>query len=156
MYLLFATGFAALILIGDLLIKEYVETHFEIGEERAALDGKVLFRRVHNRGLALNALEGKPKLVKTLSAAAMCFCTGMAAAVMTQKGHWIRKSGYICLLAGAASNLYDRFVREYVVDYIGLKTKWKKVTRITFNLGDVCIFAGILTVLLTFLKSERK
>lgn len=155
MYLLILTGFAAFLLIGDLSIRQYVEEHFKEGDEHPVLGGKMILRRVHNKGLMLNVMEGKQQTAKWLSAVATAVCAVMAAATLVRKKHWIRKNGFIILLAGAAGNLYDRFVRGYVVDYIGIKTKWKKLTNITFNIGDVLIFAGVLTAALTFWKKER-
>ena len=48
------------------------------------------------------------------------------------------------LTGGALSNLYDRVVRGKVVDYLAVKSRWKRLSRLTFNLGDVCIAAGAL------------
>ena len=48
---------------------------------------------------------------------------------------------------GAFSNIFDRFLRGKVIDYIGFQTRWPRLTRITYNLGDFAIFAG--TVLVT-------
>lgn len=51
------------------------------------------------------------------------------------------------MLGGAVGNTYDRFKRGYVVDYLSLKTKNKKLSDITFNLSDLALFAGaVLTV----------
>ena len=44
------------------------------------------------------------------------------------------------VLAGGASNLYDRLKRGYVVDYFSIQ--WKKLKKVVFNLGDIFIFAG--------------
>lgn len=155
MYLLILTGFAAALLIGDLAARQYVEEHFKEGEEHPAFGGKIIFRKVHNKGLMLNVLDEKQQMVKWLSAGAAAVCAGMAAVTLARKKHRIRKTAFICLLAGAAGNLYDRFLRGYVVDYIGLKTKWKKLSNITFNIGDILIFAGTLTAALTFWKKAH-
>ena len=46
------------------------------------------------------------------------------------------------MLAGALSNLYDRFRRGYVVDYIGFAAADPQIRKITFNIGDFCLMAG--------------
>ena len=46
------------------------------------------------------------------------------------------------MLGGAVGNTYDRFKRGYVVDYLSLKTKNRKLSDITFNLSDLALFAG--------------
>lgn len=37
---------------------------------------------------------------------------------------------------------FDRAVRGRVVDYLAVKTKWKKAQAVTFNIGDLCILPG--------------
>lgn len=59
-------------------------------------------------------------------------------------------------MGGALSNVYDRVVRKKVVDYFGFKTKWKKFSNITFNLGDLFIFAGTLLYMVTAMFHRRK
>ena len=46
------------------------------------------------------------------------------------------------MLSGAVSNLYDRFRRGYVVDYIGFGVPEPQIRKITFNIGDFCLMAG--------------
>ena len=49
----------------------------------------------------------------------------------------------LCLIiAGSLSNLFDRFSRGYVVDY--LRIKKKVADKVVFNLGDVFILLGSL------------
>ena len=43
------------------------------------------------------------------------------------------------MVAGAWSNTFDRWFRGHVIDYVGFQTKWKKVTEITYNLGDLSL-----------------
>lgn len=57
-----------LLFVIDFLFKESVEEHLRLGEERSILRGKVLLRRVHNEGMALNLFDRYPKVVKWVSA----------------------------------------------------------------------------------------
>ena len=52
----------------------------------------------------------------------------------------------VLFTGGAWSNIFDRIVRGKVVDYLGFRTKWKKITKITYNLGDLAIFLGAFLV----------
>ena len=62
------------------------------------------------------------------------------------------KLGGTLIVAGGASNVYDRIKRKYVVDYI----YWKKLKSIIFNLSDVFIFLGTIIVMIhTFLNSDK-
>lgn len=52
------------------------------------------------------------------------------------------------LLGGAFSNTYDRCRRKYVVDYFSFGVKWKRLSRIVFNISDFGIILGALTAAL--------
>ena len=59
------------------------------------------------------------------------------------------KLGLSLLLGGAFSNTYDRFTREYVVDYFSFCSPWKGLNRIVFNISDFCIIIGSLIAVLS-------
>ena len=67
---------------------------------------------------------------------------------MQNRGHKGQKAGLVLVLAGGISNLYDRCVRRYVVDYANLRFGFLK--KVVFNLGDLFVLAG--TVLLMILQ----
>ena len=48
----------------DLGIKKYTEENVRDGEERRIWKGKGIYRKVHNKGLMMNHLDSRPKLVK--------------------------------------------------------------------------------------------
>jgi len=52
----------------------------------------------------------------------------------------------VLVLGGALSNLYDRFVRNYVVDYFTIEAG--KLKKVIFNLGDIFVFIGSALFLL--------
>lgn len=113
----------------DLGIKKYTEENVRDGEEHRIWKGKGIYRKVHNKGLMMNHLDSRPKLVKL---------------------------GISLMLGGAVGNTYDRFKRGYVVDYLSLKTKNRKLSDITFNLSDLALFAGaILTVWSSLFGKKR-
>ena len=64
------------------------------------------------------------------------------------KGHKGQKAGLVLVLGGGLSNLYDRCIRRYVVDYANLRFGFLK--KVVFNLGDLFVLAG--TVLLMVLE----
>ena len=113
------TGFAAILLGADLFCKYRTEQKADGEKEKELFGGKVLIRKVHNHGFALNVLSGEDRIV----------------------GTW-KFAGTSLMLAGALSNLYDRFRRGYVVDYIGFAAADPQIRKITFNIGDFCLMAG--------------
>lgn len=147
---------ACVLLILDLVIKQHIEKTKKNGEEQEALGGRILIRKVHNEGLMLNTLDQHPKAVKGLNGAAGVILLVYYIWLLARKGHFVRKTGATLMIGGAFSNLYDHLVRGFVVDYFGFKTKWKKFTNVTFNLGDIFIFIGGIIIILTSVFSKDK
>ena len=67
-------------------------------------------------------------------------------AFMTKKGCLAQKIGLSMVLGGAISNLYDRLVKGYVVDYFSIE--FKRLKKVIFNLGDIFVFLGSLVFLI--------
>lgn len=128
----------------DLGAKYYVEKQVEDKEERRIFHGRGILRKVHNHGLMLNALEEQEKILRVASLPLFGIFVLFQARLLKKRGHAAEKLGAALMAGGAASNTFDRVVRGYVVDYLAVKTPWKKLTDITFNLGDLAIFAGAL------------
>lgn len=126
----------------DMGIKQYVEETFKRGEKRETVISGLEFRRVHNKGFFLDSLDKYPKIIKSVSA----ILGGMIAIfdyqLFKRRGRWRTKLGMTILSAGAFSNIFDRLVRGYVVDYLGLKCKNSKLSKITANLADLYIVIG--------------
>lgn len=57
------------------------------------------------------------------------------------------------ILAGGLSNLYDRLIRGYVVDFISLDFKFFRYP--DFNLADGYILTGILLILVFYAKIKK-
>lgn len=154
---IFSFGFITAVLAGsDLWCKHYVERNIRKGEERAILEGKVFLRKVHNKGMAFNLGDKYPKAVRILSGI-VCGTAFIYSIVVWAKEQCLwKKLGVALALAGAVSNTYDRFVRKYVVDYFGFKTKWEKFNQITFNLADVFLFLGSVILVVAELSGKKK
>lgn len=103
-------------------------------------------RRCRNKGACGSRMEEHPEMVRNLS-------LGMCFVVLIQ---WLRqfgkkkskakKLGYSLLLGGSLSNVWDRWERKYVVDYVHVDCKGLR--KIIFNLSDVCILLGGILVAL--------
>ncbi len=65
---------------------------------------------------------------------------GFLTAILPQKDKNVQKLGIAIILGGAISNLYDRVVRRYVVDYFSIQCG--KLKGVVFNLGDIFVFLG--------------
>ena len=67
--------------------------------------------------------------------------------ILPAKGKKGLKIGGALIIGGGLSNVLDRFLRGYVVDYVRLKTPFKWLNRFIFNIADFCLFTGALIML---------
>lgn len=145
------------IVIGETLIKNHIDKTMELGKKKPILAGKVILEKHYNYGMALNFLEKKKELVKKLSAVLLGFLLLFFAILLPKKGNRLLKLALSLMIAGAISNVSDRWFRGYVVDYFSFNCKWKKLKNIVFNLADIFIFLGsglIFIYSLFFAESE--
>lgn len=146
----------ALIVAGvDLGIKQYVEKYVKKEEERSIWKKRGILRKVHNRGMMMNKLEQHPLFVQLASVFAGGVLLVCQAMLLKKPGQEKEKLGLALMTAGAVSNTYDRLRRGYVVDYLAIKTRHKRITDLTFNLGDISIFAGAVLALFGAFTGSR-
>ena len=126
----------------DLYCKSWIEKHLRKGDREKLGRSSFELRRVHNKGFAMNLGDKKPEYVRIVSLVICVVMAVWALVVWKKESCPVKRIAAAFMLAGAISNTYDRMKREYVVDYIGVKTKCEKLRRITFNLADVFIFVG--------------
>lgn len=136
------------IFAGDFWIKNQVEQKRAEGETREILGGRLLLRRYHNRGAALNFGDRRRSLVAAVSVLLTLAALGALILSLGQKGNGMLRVGLSLLLGGAFSNTYDRLKRKYVVDYVSFGVKWKKLRQVVFNISDFCIITGALLAVL--------
>lgn len=138
---------AAGIFVIDLLLKESVEEQEPdtFPRELNGSQGKILLYRNHNDGFPFGFMKEKKALVKNVPLIMTSALAGALLWLLTKKGHLLEKAALTCAVGGALSNLYDRLVRGYVVDYFSIQ--WKTLKKVVFNLGDIFIFLGAILLL---------
>lgn len=141
-------GIAAASFLIDEGMKNCVEEYDVLDTPKEILDGKAVLRRYHNKGAFLNFGEQKRKLVTLLSVLLTVAVLVVFVLTLGMRGKKFLKAGLSFLLGGAFSNTYDRVMREYVVDYVSLKTGIAAIDRVVFNLADLCILIGTMAVVL--------
>lgn len=144
----------ALIAAVDLCIKEEIEARedSEFPKELDGTRGMITLHKSHNTGFPFEILKSHPQLVKGIPVVVISALGGILGFLIPKKGYWAEKLVLVLTLGGALSNLYDRFQRNYVVDYFSINAG--KLKKVIFNLGDICIFAGAALMLLTQVASE--
>lgn len=136
-----------LILLAEACIKRKIDQNQNL--PRSIWRGHLLLRRHENYGLALGQLKERPWLPKLIVSLVMSAFLAYTLPLFIQGRVPDLAAVGICLLyGGGISNLLDRYIRGYVLDYFSFpKSPWKRLRRIVFNLADICIFLGILLLL---------
>ena len=72
------------------------------------------------------------------------------------KGRGLQKLAMSMVIGGSLSNLYDRYIRGYVVDYFSLR--FGPLKEVVFNLGDIFILlgAGLQAVCISLGEGKRR
>jgi len=141
-------GIIALLAALDLLIKSAIEDQEEVSfpKELEGSGGKILLHKNHNAGFSFGYFKDHPSMVKMIPLAVASFIGGMLASLLQKKGNILEKLALSVALGGAVSNLYDRLIRHYVVDYFSIQ--YGKLKKVVFNLGDLFIFLGAGIILI--------
>jgi signal peptidase II len=138
-------GVVVLIFAGDFVLKNYMERRdLPQSGEQEVFGGRLLLRRHHNRGIALNLGERRRGIVAALSVVLTAAMAVLFIVSLGQRGNHLLRAGLAVLLGGAFSNTYDRLKRKFVVDYISFGVRWKKLRSVVFNISDFCIIIGAL------------
>jgi signal peptidase II len=132
-----AVALAVAVVAADQGTKSLVRDHVDLGSRDGVFPGIELVH-VRNRGVAFGLfVNGGPLLVivgvAAVSALVIFFVTHSRRPLV-----WLPTG---LLLGGAAGNLIDRLDRGYVTDFIDLPA-WP-----AFNLADLCITLGVLSLL---------
>ncbi len=124
----------------DYATKRLAENKLPYGISKEVIKNKLYWKRIKNNGMAYNTLEQKPNVVRGVASvlSLYCFYTMHKEA---KNGNTKTAYGLAMLLGGAFGNLYDRFTKGGVTDFIYIKAKKAPI----FNIADIAIaFGGII------------
>ena len=137
------------VILSDRLAKVFITQRTQEAQGFPVIPGFFHITRVNNTGAAFGILKDSQNILILISA---LFILGILA-------WWSKNShrplspmifGWSLVLAGAASNLYDRVCYGYVIDFLDFRI-WP-----VFNLADTSICVGIFLVFFDFLSKSRK
>lgn len=147
---------AAIIFAADQAMKWLiaVQLHMQEGESIPLLP-IFAFTRTHNYGVSLGMFTATSGEMRW----GLVVVTGLIALAVIVWMLREKRLGDILPLAlvlgGALGNIYDRFTRGFVVDYLDLHFgEWRPF--FIFNFADVCITLGVLIILARSLLSREK
>lgn len=130
----------------DFGIKKFVEKKYQRKVRHPKLHNTIVIEKYYNNGAALNLLAKRPKVMRvlhTIVMLAVLFVDGML--LKTPDKTWT-KTGLALLTGGGLNNLYDRYTKEHVVDYIRFNIGPKWFRDIIFNVSDFFVFLGAIFV----------
>lgn len=140
----------------DILLKQHIEENYDSVQEKETAGGRIILRKVYNKGFALHVLDNRPHLIKAVSSvlgAVILFCDIQ---LFLSKGHSARKLGMAVFSAGAFSNIFDRLVRGKVIDYIGFKSSNRFFSQLTVNLADIFLITGLVLLVPAKMVGKRR
>ena len=150
--IIIAVSVFVVVLTLDLLTKEFIISKYipQEGDSHDVIPGFFNLLHVRNQGAGWGVLSGKPILLIIMSAIILILFVVFYALRVRMVGNrssiWFAIS--VGLIAGGClGNMIDRFVFAEVRDFINLQF----ISFPTFNIADVAICVGIVTVIIYFL-----
>lgn len=122
----------------DLFFKNKIEQQPDTAFPRRIFHELITLEKHHNYGFCLNRAEKYPEMVTSVTCG---LYAGFAVALAGTK-----RLSHSLIFFGALSNLIDRLIHGYVVDYFRLP--FQAIHHLIMNLGDLSIFLGCLLMLI--------
>lgn len=136
----------AAVLVVDQATKALVRSGVELGSEQAVFP-LVTLVHTRNRGVAFGAFEDQTAVVVVVIALAVCALVAYFATHVDRPLVWLPTG---LLAGGAIGNVVDRVHQGFVTDFIKLPS-WP-----AFNVADMAITFGVLTLLLVVERSDDR
>lgn len=140
-----AVGLCGLVLIADQVTKAVIEDHLVIGQ-RVEVLGPLELTLAHNSGVAFGLAGGAGVGLVLVTLVALAVVACLFARNPLRRGMWVA----VGLVAGGAlGNLVDRVRADHVTDFVHVGS-WP-----AFNLADVSISAGVVLLILLYLRDAE-
>ncbi|WP_304162256.1 signal peptidase II [Lonsdalea britannica] len=148
---------ALVVLVVDLGSKQWVMTHFQLGESLPLIPFFNL-TYAHNPGAAFSFLADKDGWQRWFFAVIALAITAALLVLMyrSSASQKLNNIAYAMIIGGAVGNLTDRIVHGYVIDFVDFYINdWHYPI---FNIADAGICIGALLIVLEgfFVSSEKK
>jgi len=140
----------AIIILVDQFTKGVVQDSFYLGESKTIIEGLFNLTYVKNKGAAFGMGASAPDWIRAILflylPVAACFYLLYLVWVSRNQKNWIPCWAYGLIFAGAVGNLIDRFMLDYVVDFLDFYIKDSHFP--AFNVADsaISIAAGLLII----------
>ena len=136
----------------DLITKFFIKNNFLINESKQ-LNSFLDIVYIQNYGVSFGFLSGLVSYWILVIVGLLV--TSLIYYLMIRSYKRLEKLGYFIIIIGALSNILDRIINSYVVDFISLHYYdfyWP-----AFNLADIYITIGIIMLIISFfIRSEEQ
>lgn len=137
---------SSIILIIDIIIKIIVKTNIKLNYSIPIINNFFQLTYVKNEGAAWSILIGKTNFLIIIT---ILFLAFFIRYIIKENNYKKQETlSYSLILSGTISNLIDRVIYGYIVDYIDINILNYNFP--IFNISDACIVIGIM--LLLFIK----
>ena len=141
-----AGALAALVVAADQIAKAVIEAQLVLGEDVDVL-APLSLTLAHNNGVAFGLAGGAGLPLVAIPLLALGVVAYLFARDPTRPWMWVATG---LLAGGAVGNLIDRIHADAVTDFIVIGS-WP-----AFNLADVAITAGVVLLVLLYLREEQR
>ena len=107
---------------------------------------------IHNYGIAFGLFSGI--VPKFIIISISCIIVFIIIYMMVKTENMLEKWGFTLILAGAISNIVDRIINNYVLDFIYFH--YKNFYWPAFNFADIYITFGILIVIWQYINIKKE
>jgi len=142
------------IFIIDQLSKKYINKKYIEGKPEELVEGKVYIYNCKNEGAAFGFLKDKPILLKIASLSSLVSLIYSFISALAENKSFGDKLSLSFILGGSLGNLYDRFKKGRVTDFIYIDSKKIKNSPV-FNFADVFIAIGTIIYLLKSIFGKK-
>lgn len=132
---------ASFSLASDRLSKEWALLHADRLKDACPFPW-LRIELLKNKGVCFGVLSKRADLVQKVTAGVAAWIT--LRSLCRRNRHILSRLSDGLLVGGAWGNVSDRLLRGHIVDFMQIRCKNERLDRLTFNLADVWIAAGIL------------
>ncbi len=134
----------------DLLSKFYIKNNLSINQ---SLELNSFFNLVYvqNYGVSFGMLSGTVSHWHLITIALLIVFLIIYLMIISKKK--LEKIAYFIIIIGAVSNILDRIINTFVVDFISIH--YNNFYWPAFNLADIYITIGIIMLIISFFRASK-
>lgn len=138
----------------DNLVKKKIIKEIEINKSKEIIKDKIYLTHIKNEGAYKNLLSNNKKTLGFISVSLIVVLLNI---LFSNKNNYstTEKIGIAFLIGGGIGNMYERFRKKEVTDFLEIRTKNNSIP--IFNIADIFIFASPLLIILNrlILKTNK-